>query len=153
MNSFHALLPASPLAVLLRCPGLLAGLGAGTLHAAQAQTDPTGMWQLEDGKYQVQVLPLAGTWHGKIVALGSGVPPKDTNNPDPARRTRNLVGTDLFWNLCRNPAARKFTGGQLYAPDRGREISAEAWLDGPNTLRLQSHMLKMTRTTFHRVTN
>ena len=126
MNSFHALLPIRPLAALLRCLVVLAGLRAGTVRAAQAQTDPAGVWQLEDGKYQVQVLPLAGTWHGKIVALGSGVPPKDTNNPDPARRTRNLVGTDLFWNLRWNPAARKFTGGQLYAPDRGREISAEA---------------------------
>ena len=64
------------------------------------------------------------------------------------------MGTYLFWNLSWNPAARKFTGGQLYAPDRGREISAEAWLDGPNTLRLQGHVLMMTRTiTFHRITN
>ena len=111
MNSFHALLPVSPLDALLRCSVVLAGLGAGTVRAAQAQTDPTGTWQLEDGKYQVQVLPLAGTWHGKIVALGPGVPPKDTNNPDPTRRTCNLVGTDLFWNLRWNPAARKVTGG------------------------------------------
>ena len=62
------------------------------------------------------MLPLAGTWHGTIVALGPGVPSQDTHNPDPARRTRNLVGTDLFWNLRWNPAARKFTGGRLYAP-------------------------------------
>jgi len=154
MKPFHILLPTRPLAALLRCSVLLVGLGAGTLHAAQAQTDPAGVWQLEGGKYQVQVLPQAGTWHGKIVALGPGVPPKDVNSPDPAHRTRNLVGTDLFWNLRWNPAARKFTGGQLYAPDRGREISAEAWLDGPNTLRLQGHVLLMTRTiTFHRVAN
>ena len=154
MNSFHALLPIRPLAALLRCSVLLAGLGAGPARPAQAQTDPAGVWQLECGKYQVQVLPQAGTWRGKIVALGPGVPPKDVNNPDPARRNRNLVGTDLFWNLSWNPAARKFTGGQLYAPDRGREISAEAWLDGPNTLRVQGHVLMMTRTiTFHRITN
>jgi len=154
MNPFHALLPTRPLVALLCCSVLLVGLGAGTIHAAQAQTDPAGLWQLEDGKYQVQVLPQAGTWHGKIVALGPGVPPKDTNNPDPTRRIRNLVGTDLFWNLRWNPAARKFTGGRLYAPDRGREISAEAWLEGPNTLRLQGHVLMMTRIiTFHRVAN
>lgn len=133
---------------------MLAGLGAGTARAAQAQTDLTGVWHLEGGKYHVQVLPLAGTWHGKIVALGPGVPPKDTNNPNPTRRTRDLVGTDLFWHLRWNPVAREFTGGQLYAPDRGREISAEAGLEGRNTLRLQGHVLMRTRTiTFHRVTN
>ena len=111
MNPFYILSPASPLAARLRCSVVLAGLGAGTLRTAQAQTDPAGIWQLEGGKYQMQVLPLAGTWHGTIVALGPGVPPQDTNNPDPARRIRNLVGTDLFWNLHWNPAARKFTGG------------------------------------------
>jgi len=82
------------------------------------------------------------------------VPPKDTNNPDSVRRIRNVVGTDLFWNLRWNPAARKFTGGQLNAPDRGREILTEARLEGRNTLRLQGHVLMMARTiTFHRVTN
>ena len=158
MNVFHALQPASPLAALLRCALLLAGLGAGTVRTAeaqtQAQTDPAGVWRMEDGKIQVQVLPQAGTWTGKIVALGPGVPTKDLNNPDPARRTRDLVGTNLFWNLRWDPAARKFTGGQLYSAERGREIAAEAWLDGRNTLRVQGHVLLLTRTiTFHRVIN
>ena len=154
MNPFHILAPASPLAALLRCSVVLAELGAVTARAAQAQTDLAGVWQLEGGKYHVQVLPLAGTWHGKIVSLGPGVPPKDTNNPDSARRTRNLVSTHLFWNLFWNPAARKFSGGQLNAPDRGREISTEARFEGRNTLRLQGYVLMMARTiTFHRVTN
>ena len=154
MNSFRAPLPARSLAALLRFSLLLAGLGAGIVRAAHAQTDPAGVWRLEDDKYQVQVLSKAGTWYGKIVALGPGVPPKDLNNPDPARRTRDVVGTNLFWNLRWDPAARKFSGGRLYSAERGREIAAEAWLDGRNTLRVQGRVLMMTRTvTFRRVSN
>lgn len=75
--------PLAALAALLRYPILLAGPGAGTIHAVRAQTDPAGMWQLEDGKCQVQVLPLAGTWHGKVVALGPEVPSKTPATPTP----------------------------------------------------------------------
>ena len=154
MNPFLPPAASSSLALAFRSLFLLPGLWAATATVARAQADLAGVWVMEGGRYTVQVTQQSRTWRGTIVALGPGVPPKDVHNPDPIRRTRNLVGADLFWNLRWNPTARRFTDGRIYAIDRGREISAEAWLDDRNTLRVQGRVLLMTRTiTFQRALN
>jgi uncharacterized protein (DUF2147 family) len=124
-------------------------------QSAPAADNPFGTWLLDDGHYQVQVLPQAGgRWHAKIMALGPGVATKDVKNPNAALRARDVVGTDLFWNLRWNSQERKFTDGTLYAPEYGKTIAATAWLEGPNTLRVQGRVLMITRTrTLKRVAN
>jgi len=136
---------------------LLAGTLAGAAALpAHAQTDnPAGTWLLDDGHYKVQVLPQSGgKWHAKIVALGPGVATTDVENPDTKRRSRDIIGTDLVWNLRWDPKERKFIDGTLYAPEHGKTIAATAWLDDANTLRVQGRVLMITRTrTLKRVAN
>ena len=118
------------------CLGLTGALGSLPVIPAAAQSteanNPAGTWLLDDGHYKVQVLPQAGgKWHAKIVALGAGVATKDVKNPDKALRTRNIMGTDLFWNLRWNPEERKFTDGTLYAPEHGKTIPATVCWKAP----------------------
>ncbi|MBD2767871.1 DUF2147 domain-containing protein [Hymenobacter sp. BT664] len=139
-------------------PACMLGSTLATLAAAQsapAADNPAGTWLLDDGHYKVQVLPQVGDrWRAKIVALGPGVATKDVENPNASLRTRDIVGTDLFWNLRWNPREHKCTDGTLYAPEHGKTITATAWLEGPNTLRVQGRVLMITHTrTLKRVAN
>ncbi|WP_460500107.1 DUF2147 domain-containing protein, partial [Hymenobacter agri] len=122
------------------------------LAAASVQApNPAGIWLHDEGQYKIQVSQHAGRWRATILVIGPGVPPKDTQNPDLRLRGRDIVGTDMFWNLRWNPGEGKFTGGTLYASRFGKHIPATAWLDDANTLRVQGRVLLMTRTlTFKR---
>ena len=76
-----------------------AALGLGILlsDAALAGT-PEGVWQTQDGDLKVRLSNCAGKLCGRVVWLGEPIDPRtgrpktDKHNPDPAKRTRPLIG-------------------------------------------------------------
>jgi len=108
------------------CQMLIAGPGN-----AASVADPSGTWLTEDGRARVRaercgvsLEQICGfvVWM-KEPADANGQPLKDQNNPDPAKRSRPLLGHQLIMGL--RPAADGRFDGQIYNAENGKsyEIS------------------------------
>ena len=92
------------------------------LAAAFAQ-DVTGRWKLEDGSAIVEVYRNGDVYNGKIVWLqnpteADGTPAVDSNNPDKALRSRQLMGLNMLSDLKKDGG--EYTGGSIYDPGNGK---------------------------------
>lgn len=81
--------------------GLLAGPVASAAPAIQAAQ---GVWADEDGKSNIEIAPCGQYLCGRIVWLaeptdGNGQPKRDQNNPDPALRSKPIMGLTILKGL------------------------------------------------------
>lgn len=123
--------------VSLRLAGfaLLVGL-AGPAHAAPG--DPSGLWLTETGKSRVKIVPCGGGYCGTIVsAPGKAV---DANNPDPALRSRSVIGVQIL--DARKPDGNGFSG-TLYNPNDGKTYSGSLHLTKPDELEVSGCVLSV----------
>ena len=95
--------------------------------------EPTGVWQMESGKVTVKVADCGGKLCGKVVGLKKplnkqGQPKTDKENPNPALRSRPVIGILLMSNM--KPDGDNKWSGSIYNPDDGRTYSATMKLDG-----------------------
>ena len=103
------------------CQIVIAGLGN-----AASVADPSGTWLTEDGRARVRVERCGVSLEqicGYVVwmkepADANGQPLKDQNNPDPAKRSRPLLGHQLIMGL--RPAADGRFDGQIYNAENGK---------------------------------
>ncbi|HMT45333.1 MAG TPA: DUF2147 domain-containing protein [Chakrabartia sp.] len=99
---------------------LLSGLVA--LAAPLAAAQPiSGKWLTDDGKGVVEIAPCGAHLCGRITRLmvKAGANPTDRNNPDPALRTRPLVGLNILSGFRDTGGAWE---GTIYSPERGRSF-------------------------------
>ena len=93
------------------------------LWAAPAlAADPiTGRWITEDGDAIVTIQKCGSSYCGKIsrfiVAPPQGANQRDTNNPDPAKRTRRLMGMPVLFSFTENGDHWR---GRIYDPKSGK---------------------------------
>jgi uncharacterized protein (DUF2147 family) len=98
------------------------GLFAFTLPA-QAQS-PAGIWLTKDQDARVRIANCGGGICGTIVWLKdpidkqTGKPPVDEKNPDPAKRSRPLLGIQIMHSM--RPAGPGRWTGRLYNADDGK---------------------------------
>lgn len=98
---------------------------AGPGNAAGA-ADPSGTWLTQDGRARVRIERCGARLEqvcGFIVWMkepvdANGQPLKDQNNPDPAKRSRPLLGHQLILGL--KPAAEGRFNGQIYNAENGK---------------------------------
>lgn len=89
---------------------------------------PEGVWAMSNGKVTVQVDDCSGKLCAHIVALKEpiskidGKPKVDRENPDPAKRTRPLIGLSILIDM--KPAGESLWQGAIYNPDDGKTYSA-----------------------------
>jgi uncharacterized protein (DUF2147 family) len=107
--------------------------------------DPTGLWWAEGGAAQVEIDRCGEALCGRVVWLrspfdGDGCPARDRENPDPALRSRSLIGIELLRGLRRLGDADEWTGGEVYDPTGGRTYRAALRMDGPDRLRLRGYL-------------
>lgn len=100
--------------------------------AALAQ-DVIGKWKLEDGTAIVEVYKSGDVYNGKIVWLSKpteadGTPAKDDNNPDPALRTREVLGLNMLHGLKKEGS--KYAGGKIYDPGNGKTYNCSMQVSG-----------------------
>ena len=119
-------------------------LGMAPLTSAAATTpDVTGRWWADGGSAQVEISSCGRALCGRLVCLRyeGDSPDLDTKNPDPALRSRELVGIVLFEGLVEDPEVPGFwRDGKIYDPASGRTYSAEVRLDGPDRLLLRGYL-------------
>jgi uncharacterized protein (DUF2147 family) len=100
--------------------------------AAAADGDPTGKWQMDDGRLTVQVSPCGDKFCGYVVALAKplrhGKPKVDRKNPDKALRSRPIIGLSVINNM-KQVGPNRYEG-TIYNADDGNTYTGGMTLDG-----------------------
>jgi len=131
----------------------LAMMFAAAALAAVPQTGLAGRWSTEGGWATVvfsSCPDAADRVCGRIVALRTpldrtGRPKRDTANPDPALRTRPIVGMPFLTGFKPTGSGR-WTGGRIYNPGDGKTYAARMALDGDGALKVSGCVLVVCRT-------
>jgi len=103
--------------------------------------DPTGIWLTQQGDARVRVSRCGSGMCGAIIGLRdpideeTGRPPTDKHNPDPARRSRSLIGVQLILGM--QPAGPDKWSGRIYNADDGKVYAGSIQLTGPASLKIQ----------------
>ena len=106
--------------------------------AAGAMTDVIGRWRDSDGKSEIDIHRCGPTLCGAIVWLKQ--PHTDAANPDPALRTRSLLGMRVLSGLKPDPAAA-ILSGVGYNPADGRSYKTTLELKSRTTLSVKGCVL------------
>lgn len=88
--------------------------------AFAAPESPAGVWMTEERTSKVRVAPCGKAMCATIIwAKKTGT---DENNPDPALRTRSIIGTDLTRDM--RPDDKGGFSGSIYNPENGKTYQA-----------------------------
>ena len=109
---------------------------------ARAQgVEPVGVWLTEAGDARVRVSKCGGGICGVIVWLreptdpSTGRPQVDDKNPNPALKTRPVIGLPLFSGM--QPSAPNKWSGRIYNADDGGTYASHVSMAGSNSLRVE----------------
>jgi len=118
------------------------------------QSGVMGTWLTQSGVAQVKIAPCAdpktGAICGTVVGLinpkgpnGNVVAPEtvtDYRNPDPALRSRKMLGMPLIWGFKAGSDANTFEDGKIYNGENGKIYSANISLQPDGKLRLRGYV-------------
>jgi uncharacterized protein (DUF2147 family) len=113
------------------------GLSASTsVYAAEV---PVGVWRTESGKADIRISDCGGAPCATLASLRKpndkqGRPKRDKRNPDPALRSRPVVGVPLLTDMKVDGGG---WSGTFYNPDDGRSYAGAIEADGADTLKLR----------------
>lgn len=117
-------------------PGWLAAVLA-VLAGPALAADPAGNWLVKDQTAIIRIAPCGGAYCGTIAWTSQ--PGTDENNPDPAKRDRSIVGTQIL--LAMKPAAANRWDGEIYNPENGKIYQGRIILQQPDLLRVEGCVL------------
>lgn len=103
-----------------------------SIGAAAAQS-PVGEWLVEDGTAHIRVLPCGGALWG-VIAWTKGAPGTDEHNPDPAKRSRSVLGIPILLNM--KPAGSRWDG-EVYNAENGETYTSHISLVSGDVLRIE----------------
>src|SRR5262245_9006654 len=95
--------------------------------------DPSGDWLVKDGTARIRVAICANSLWGVISWERS--PGKDTENPDPAKRSRPTLGLPILINM--KPSGTDKWAGQIYNAQNGKMYQANVSLESDTALKVQ----------------
>ena len=89
--------------------------------------DAAGTWIMDNGKITVRLAPCDGNLCGKIVAMKKpldkkGNPKRDKHNPNPALRSRPVIGLTIMAQM--KPNGDRRWAGKIYNPDDGNTYTS-----------------------------
>jgi len=118
----------------------LAAASAGSALAASPNIQ--GDWLTQSGTGKVRIAPCGPKVCGTIVWLKSpndretGRPQLDRANPDPAARTRPVLGLQILKGFSEGTNGR-WTGGKIYDPQSGRTYDSKLSLTPEGALKVE----------------
>ena len=130
-TGLRPLAPTIALLALFAAPGALA-------------QDATGTWTVEGGEARIRIqncpegLCGAIAWLREPNDLASGRPKLDVNNPDPARRTRPLIGLQI---ISMKPDGANRWKGTIYNAESGKTYTSYISVLGPQAIQLEGCVL------------
>ncbi|WP_148660969.1 DUF2147 domain-containing protein [Marinilabilia salmonicolor] len=91
-----------------------------------AGPDLTGKYKLPNGII-IRLFQVENEFYGEIVDVTdfNGGQLKDINNPDKSKREQSLIGKQIIRNLEYDDKTEKWSGGEMYAPERGMWVDLE----------------------------
>jgi uncharacterized protein (DUF2147 family) len=100
-----------------------------------------GDWLTPKGGAKVHIAPCGPKLCGAITWLKNpnnkaGQPQKDAYNPDPALKSRPVVGIQILRNMKPDGEGR-WTGGSIYNPGDGKTYDSRMMLDPTGTLKVK----------------
>jgi len=122
------------------------GVSIALSSAALAGT-PEGVWQSRDGRLKVRLSNCGGRLCGRVLWLGeptdpgTGRPKTDKHNPDPAKRSRPLIGLKVVQGMKRSGPNQ--WSGLIYNADDGHTYKAHFTVKDATTARLQGCVLEV----------
>lgn len=109
--------------------------------APAAAPDPTGDWRVEEGTAHIRVAICDGALWGVIGWEQS--PGTDSENPDPALRSRPTLGMPILVNMkpdAKKPEANRWVG-KIYNAKNGKMYDSNVTLISPTALKVQGCVL------------
>jgi uncharacterized protein (DUF2147 family) len=133
---------------------LVALLGALASAASAQSPSVMGTWLTASGLAQVRIGPCpdaaSGPICGTVVGLNNAKGPDgnavaadmatDYRNPDPALRTRKVIGMPLIWGFKKTADANAFEDGHIYNGENGKTYNANISLQPDGKLRLRGYV-------------
>lgn len=121
---------------------LLPFAAAAALSAATADRI-AGTWLTPNGLSKVEIAKCGDRYCGSIQWMQN--PKNDRNNADPTLRSRPLVGVKILDGFQFDGGA-SWSGGTIYAPERGKTVDAKLVLTGDDSLevKVSAGMVKKT---------
>jgi uncharacterized protein (DUF2147 family) len=109
---------------------------------ADQESSPVGLWQADDA--QVEIYEADGKLSGKIAALDKkyttdGIEKTDISNPDPAKKSRPLVGLIVMTGFTPEGSGR-WDHGTVYDPRSGNTYASFLEYNGGDTLKLRGYI-------------
>jgi uncharacterized protein (DUF2147 family) len=95
-------------------------LGADITSALAA--DPTGDWRVADGVANIRVAQCNGSMWG-VVVWEKEPGGRDTNNPDPSKKSRPTLGMPILLDMKKKPGTDSWEG-QVYNAKDGQTYSS-----------------------------
>jgi uncharacterized protein (DUF2147 family) len=102
--------------------------------------EPTGTWLTQNGDAHIRISKCDTGMCGAIVWLrdavdpATGKPPVDEHNPDPAKRSRKIVGITIFAMM---PDGSGAYSGSIYNTDDGGTYQAKITMPGADQLEIK----------------
>lgn len=128
---------------ILLLSSLLVGL---LLFSQTSENDILGTWMALDHSVAVAVFKSNGDFRARVVwfdeKLGSGKPMNsrhDVANPNPALRSRKILGMEVLENLQYNPHTASWENGRIYDATTGRHWDSAAKIDSSGILRVRGY--------------
>jgi uncharacterized protein (DUF2147 family) len=105
--------------------------------------DIVGLWLNSNGQGQIQVYKEGNKYFGKLVWLKEpngpkGNPKLDANNPDPAQKTKPLLGAIVLRNFVYDDG--EWNRGRIYDPQNGKDYKCYMKLKNANTLSVRGYI-------------
>jgi uncharacterized protein (DUF2147 family) len=138
------------LRVILRTLVTIIMMSSAGGHAeVAAPADPVGTWLVEDGRARIR-LERCGSARDRICGYivwmkdavdARGQPYRDSQNPDPDKRARALLGHQLLMGLQATPDGQ--FAGDIYNAENGKFYSVSLWRESSERLKLKGCLIKL----------
>jgi uncharacterized protein (DUF2147 family) len=117
---------------------LLFSVGQGMAAAPPAGANASGEWLVADATARIRIGPCGTVLCGTIswTKAPSGV---DENNPDPAKRSRPIMGVEILSGMA--PAGPNRWKGSVYNAQNGKTYDAMMSLESADVLRIEGCVL------------
>lgn len=117
--------------------GLCAVAAVAAFAAPAVAADATGVWARPSGSSRIQIAPCGKALCGKLVWLKN--PRNDDKNPDPAKRSRPLLGVQTVMGMVADGA--NSWKGKVYNAEDGKTYTGVMKLLSANELSLKGCVL------------
>jgi uncharacterized protein (DUF2147 family) len=114
-------------------------------YASSQSEKITGYWLTEEGNSQLQIFKATdGKYYGEIVWLRDNKDARDDKNPDPALKSRKILGIRLLKGFVWSASDKEWQQGTIYDPDSGNLYDCFMWFDGDySRLKIKGYIMGM----------